>query len=107
MKLEKLLRSKILCLSIMLCLFSWALYFYSSGNLKIPHILLAIPSYSIDIIYMLGNTSIYTFSSVNADFAHIEMIAFILSLLICITAGLIISTFLHILIKKLLSIQSH
>ena len=91
---------KIISISIVWSLISWSLYlnFYSETNLF--QLLIMPAKYSLNLTYIIYNTSLKAFSNIQDEFSNLEALAFSLSILLCITFGLILSKITFILIKK-------
>ncbi|MBZ4646150.1 MAG: hypothetical protein PWR27_1151 [Petroclostridium sp.] len=103
MKLSNLIRSKIICLSIIWCFFSWAIFLNYYSESDSFSIITAAPTYSLNITYKLYNPSIKTFSNIHNDSTDLEAFAFSLSMILCITCGLIIAKIIYQVIRLFLN----
>ncbi|MDK2933564.1 MAG: hypothetical protein PWP27_1374 [Clostridiales bacterium] len=99
MKLSNLLRAKLVCLSIMWCFLSWAVYLNYYSESYLFSILTLAPSYSINIIDQIHNSSVKVFLNIQNGYSSLESFAFILSMILCITSALIISQLIYCIIR--------
>ena len=101
MRYKKLITSKLICLSIIWCLISWSAYlnFYNQSNLF--NFIISTPLYCINLAYKISNPITNVFSNSEHNYSDIETIAYALSIILCITTGLIISQVIFCILKKL------